>query len=117
MTVPVLSCADLPQRLVAAVPEFGPSLADHVAENDGEVLSHLLFWDLALFALDAHRRDDVDVTARVLGFLEQALAEGDDGVENLVVVSFVESLAADDGATSFVATWPDPLLRAAAGLA
>jgi hypothetical protein len=113
MTGPI-TYADLTERLVAAVPEFGPVLAEHRADNDGEVLSHLLFWELGQFALDAHRRADGELGGRVLDFLEQALADGDGTVENVVLVSFVESFAADDDA-GYVATWPAALRERADG--
>src|SRR5689334_16094040 len=117
MTAPVIGYANLSARLVDAVPEFGPLLAEHLADNDGEVLNHLLFWDLGQYALEAHRRGDAALSARILAFLERALLEGDEPVTNVVLVSFVESFAATTpDAARFVSTWPEALRRHATPL-
>jgi hypothetical protein len=114
MTVPRLGRADLADRLAAAVPEFGTVLAEHVADNDGEVLHHLLFWDLGQFARDAHDRGDAGLAGRILAFLERLLAEGDEACENVVLVAVVESFATGgDADARFVATWPQVLRRRA----
>ncbi len=56
------------------------------------MLPHLLFGDLTRFVLDAHARGDDDLVRRALAFLNKAFREGDDIVQNLVGMSFVENV-------------------------
>jgi len=107
--VAVLTYSEVPDALRAAVPEFGPMIDEHVADND-EVLLHLLFGDLTRFVIAAHERGDTDVEHRSLSFLERALREGDEAVQNVVEVSFVENVGPWDRAQRrFIASWPDTL--------
>jgi len=102
------------KRLRAAVPEFADMIDQHLATY-GELLAHLLFGDLARFALAAHERGDKDVVRRCFDYLEKELDEGDDLTRNLVKVSFVENIDLEDANVwSFVEEeWP-PTLRAEA---
>jgi hypothetical protein len=51
---------------------------------------------------------------RVLAFLEDELANGDETVKNLVAVSFVDNVVPfEPSAAAFIATWP-PGLKAEA---
>jgi hypothetical protein len=105
----VLTFMEIPEALRAVVPEFGPTIDEHVAEYD-EVLAHVLFGDLTRFVLAAHERGDTDLEQRSLSFLERALREGDEQVQNLVAVSFVENVGPREQAQrDFIAAWPDAL--------
>lgn len=54
------------------------------------------------------------VVREALMFLDEALRQGDDEVENLVAVSFVENVGPwDPGQAAFIEGWP-PALRAEA---
>ena len=97
---------DVLDELLVAVPEFGPTFDEHVA--DYGILPHVLFGDLTRFVLAAHERRDTEVESRSLAFLDWALREGDDDVENLVAVSFVENVDQRQH-RGFIATWPDAL--------
>ena len=56
---------------------------------------------------DAHERGDHDLVGRCLELLEEAIRSSDELVENLVSVSFVESVGPwDDSKLDFIATWP-----------
>ena len=97
-------------RLVEAVPEFGPVLEEHLEDQDGEVLAHVLFGDFTRFVLAAHQEDDHELVSRSLAFLEEAIMDGDQRTRNLVAVSFVENIGPrDEGAADFIAGWPPAL--------
>jgi hypothetical protein len=102
-----LTQVNVVDRLVDTVPEFGGVLAEHLAKNDGEPRPHPLFVDLARFVLEAVGRDNIQLTARTLGFLDRALRSGDEYVQQLVMVSFVENVAPwDRDMAPFLAIWP-----------
>jgi hypothetical protein len=105
----VLTYADVPDELRAAVPEFGPTIDEHLADHH-EVLLHVLFGDLTRFVVTAHARGDTDVGQRSLAFLDRALREGDEYVQNLVAVSFVENVGPwDPTHREFIESWPEAL--------
>ena len=107
--MPRLAAADALDRLIAEVPDFQPVLDEHRHDNEG-VLPHVLFGDLTRFVLDARANDDADRVTRSLTFLDRALRDGDDYVQNLVAVSFVENVGPSDPAQAdFIATWPTAL--------
>ncbi len=98
-------------RLVEAVPEFAPALAEHFEDQEGELLQHVLFGNLTRFVMDAYRRGDHELVLRSLDFLDEALRTGDEMTQNLVGVSFVENVGPwDDAAQEFIASWP-PAIR------
>lgn len=96
-------------RLTDAVPEFRPFVAEHLQDNDGELLPHVLFGDLTRFYAGAKERGDHDLARRCLLFLEKAIISSDRAVEELVAVSFVENLAPWEGRED-LSHWP-PRLR------
>jgi hypothetical protein len=107
--VVALTPSDVIDALRSTVPEFGPTIDDHV-EECGETLPHVLFGDLTRFLLAAHARGDADVELRSLAILDEALREGDDQVQNLVAVSFVENVGPwDPTQREFTESWPDAL--------
>ena len=96
--------------LSTAVPEFQSVIDDHLAFN-GEILDHLLFADLARFVLEAHATGQPELVDRILSWLDLALRTGDDAVQNLVSVSFVENIPGFESENlPFIETWP-PALR------
>ena len=105
----VLTPPDVPDALRAAVPEFGPAIDEYLAYHH-EVLLHVLFGDLTRFVVTAHARGDTDVGQRSLAFLDRALREGDEYVQNLVAVSFVENVGPwEPTHREFITSWPDAL--------
>jgi hypothetical protein len=93
-------------ELLEAVPEARSTVDEHLADY-AELLLHLLMSDLLRLAVGTYHRDERDVTKRLLAFVDRALREGDDRVENAVCVSFIENAGAYEGETdAFLATWP-----------
>ena len=98
-------------RLLAAVPEIGPVVHEHLADNDGKVLLHLLVADVLRFSVGAFASGDRDGAARVLTFMSAAFENADDKVDNAIAVSFVEDVGSfPDETPEFIASWPAPLL-------
>ncbi len=70
------------------------------------MLPHTFLGDLTRFVLDAHARGDDDLVRRALAFLNKAFREGDDMVQNLVGMSFVENVGPwDPEQAPFIASW------------
>jgi hypothetical protein len=112
--VPQVIYSNVHVALREAVPEFGPVIDEHLAYHAG-LLRHVLFGDLTRFVLAANERGDHELVERCLRFLDLALRDGDDEVENLVAVSFVENVEPwDDGAWEFIGSWPAALRAEAA---
>lgn len=104
-----LAYSEVATALRVALPEFADAIDEHVAFND-EVLSHLLFGDLTRFVLKRHDDGDDEFVRRALAFLDSALRDGDDRVQNLVEVSFVENVGPwDPSQAAFIASWPEAL--------
>lgn len=94
-----MNTEDIFAHVVRACPSFEAQVEEHVADN-GEVLGHLLMGDVGrLFEgfftgttnLPIGQPTDGEVRA-VLAVLDQGLADGDENVENMIAVSFVEGL-------------------------
>ena len=109
-----ITYAELAGLLVTAVPAFRPFLEEHLTDNEGEVLNHLLFGDLSRFALAAHERGDSSTTRQVIDFVDEAFRRGDGDVRNVVSVSFVENFIDTEAERAFVSTWPLSLQHEAA---
>lgn len=71
--------------------ELLPVLEEHLADNDEQVLPHLVMADVMRW-LVAHRMDEPRVTRSVLDWLETAYIEGDDNVRDVIAVSGVEMI-------------------------
>ena len=111
--VPSFEYESIHESLRMAVPEFGPTIDEHVEDYD-EVLAHVLFGDLTRFVLAAHREGDSALVDRSLRFLDEAFCEGDGGVQDLVAGSFVENVAPwDPSVRDFIRSWPKALRREA----
>lgn len=102
------------ERLVERVPQFRPIYEEHKADNEGDVLAHLLWGDLTRFVFSAWAAGDLQTVDAVVAFNEEAIQSDDPEVRNLVKDSFVESCGPyDELPWDFIRTWP-PHLRAEA---
>jgi hypothetical protein len=100
--------------LLARVPELANVYEEHLRTFEGEALESVLFGDLTRFVIEAYQRGDRDLVDRCLEFLELALATGDEYVENLVAVSFVENVGPwDPEQRRFIRSWPRRLRKEA----
>lgn len=103
------------QELLEVVPQAEPTVAEHLDDQDGELLLHLLLSDLLRLTVAAFHGSDRDVCERLLGLMARGLGEGDEYVSNAVAVSFVEGFGAGPGETDdLLALWP-PVLRGELG--
>ncbi len=87
-----LTASEFVIALAAHVPESTVTITEHLADQDGELLLHLLMGDLRLLAIDWFRTGQTDSLERLLTVLEQGVGQGDEYVANAVAVSFVEDL-------------------------
>jgi len=79
--------------LVSAVPELRPLLDEHLADNYGELLPHVLFGDITRWVGSAVEHGvDLNAANQLLALLDSAYADHGDDVCNLITVSFLESL-------------------------
>ncbi|MCU1417068.1 MAG: vanillate demethylase subunit, partial [Schumannella sp.] len=100
------------ELLLAAVPEVGPVVDEHLADQDGELLMHLLMPDLLRFATSAFGAGNLAMSAKLLNFVGTAFENADARVDNAIAVSFVEHVGGSPGETpEFIATWPRSLLN------
>ncbi|KRC90069.1 hypothetical protein ASE25_11300 [Terrabacter sp. Root85] len=99
-------------QLRAAVPEAKPVVAEHLADNDEELLLHLLMGDLQRMAVSAFDDGDLELTRRLLDFVDQSFRDGDADVNNAVAVSFVEHFGALPlESDALLDLWPSALRR------
>jgi hypothetical protein len=97
--------------LIRLVPELEPAYREHVVFNE-ELLLHLFMGDVTRFAIErASGRSNEPVLARLLGYLEERLANGSEEVQELIVVSFVENLQGEVPAILALAPAMGQLLR------
>ncbi|WP_300389881.1 hypothetical protein [uncultured Nocardioides sp.] len=106
-----LTASQFVSALTAQAPETVTTLSEHLADQEGELLLHLLVGDLQILALDCFRTGRTDTLSRLLSVLERGLRDGDEYVENAVAVSFVEDLGWWDPAMQpFIEVLPEGLL-------
>ena len=72
-------------------PELMPILQEHLDDQEGEVLPHLVIADVEQWVEDRWPVDKAQVT-RLLEWLEPVFATADDDVADLIAVSFIEHL-------------------------
>lgn len=100
--------------LVRAVPELEPMLTEHL-EYYEELLLHLLMSDIREDCVSRYRSGGDDRLDRTLAYLDVALRDGDEFVENAIAVSFIEDLRVHDADMQpFIAIWP-AAMKAEAG--
>jgi hypothetical protein len=87
-------------QLLMEIPEFKTIYDEHITDFD-EVLPHVLMGAFTRFLVDAYKKSKLpdangqaykQVVDRSLSFMERAIGNGDLGVQNLVIVSFLENL-------------------------
>jgi hypothetical protein len=81
--------------LVYRFQELLPLLEQHLSDQDGEVLPHLLMADVERWSTQAAvsgSSEQLRVVKRLISFLERAFSEGGDDVQELIAVSFLEHL-------------------------
>jgi hypothetical protein len=83
------STGDLLRDLQAAHPAIAALVATHLADHD-EVLPHLLMADVTRWLLAQGPEPGV------LAILEQHFAEGDEHVQDVIALSFLENLFGED---------------------
>ena len=107
-----ITAARFVSRLTSAVPESLATLREHLADQEGELLLHVLMGDLLRLALIWFREGRTDALTRLLAVLEAGLREGDEYVSNAVAVSFVEDIGWwEAGMRPFITTLPGELAK------
>lgn len=84
------------QLIYALVDEFSelrPLLAEHLTDNEGELLPYLLMSDVARWAIREVAHNPTRV-AELMRWLEARFTAADEVVETLIAVGFVEMLPA-----------------------
>ena len=86
---------NISEHLVREIPEFKDRVSQHIKEQCGTVLPHVLFEDLARFVVEVYRNNPEskktkDILLRNAKFIEDLLDTGDVMIVNLVGVSFLE---------------------------
>lgn len=105
-----ISAPEFVERVAATSGPAAAVVTEHLDDNDGELLLHLLVADLRRLAISAHRNSEPDVLAPLLAAMTVGLVEGDEAVENAVAVSFVEDTGSWDKKTAdFISSWPAEL--------
>ena len=107
-----LTYDSFPGKLRAAVSGFDLVYDDHLAEYD-ELLPHVLLGDLVRFLsreVALHGSEAMALT-QAMPLLEQAMESGDTRLQELVSVSFLENLDADDPSFSAIRGWFGPRLE------
>lgn len=99
------------EELLQKVPELKPVYDGHLAEN-GELLPHAFMSDLTRFVIaEAENPASRDVLERLLGYLEKGLTVGSEHVQEMIVVSFVESLIDENATIKAIESLMGPNLR------
>lgn len=105
------------RTLVDQFPSLKPLLDEHLADNFGELLPHVFFGDVVIWILSlfASARLDPDSSsgrelAEVLQLLEETYSGGDDELQELLSVSFLESLPRPGEDGSDMREWLGPSL-------
>lgn len=83
---------ELLRDLVARHPDLVADLAEHLDDNFGELLPHLLLADIMRRTVALHETGDRDRAQAILDDLERRFAEGDRATQDLISTGFVEIL-------------------------
>lgn len=112
---------DLIEQLVAKYARLKPTLDEHVSDNFGEVLPHLFFGDLTRYVVSllldiesgvGPKHSEAEELRALLNDLEHAYATGDEEIQELISVSFLENLPRPGEDASRVRAWLGPELAA-----
>ena len=88
--------------LISQVSELRPVLDEHLRNND-QLLPHVFMGDLTRFVVDLHAESlqktaeasSSQILRTILRALESGMESGDEGVKELIGVSFLENLDPD----------------------
>ncbi|HEY5400418.1 MAG TPA: hypothetical protein VIL16_34035 [Trebonia sp.] len=86
-----LSSGRLIGELIEVTPEFRELYEEHLRDNYGEVLPHVLFWEFTQ-AIVASYLTNGESWKAALGIIEGAFGSGDDYTDGVISASFLESL-------------------------
>lgn len=96
MIIPA-STIDIAKRIASISDHLRLKLDDHTYDNDGEILPHIFFGDVARRAIhlaEKHgvSKDNNDELSRIVGELEASYSADDQEVMELISVSFLENV-------------------------
>lgn len=66
-------------------------LEEHLEDNEGEVLPHLVMSDVIRW-LVAHRKTDQALVEEIFSWISRAYTDGDDQIQNVIALSGVEMI-------------------------
>jgi len=110
------------EGLVGRYPRLKPIFDEHVSDNFGEVLPHLFFGDLTRYVVSRFlavesgaehesAASEAELEALLSDF-EDAYVGGDEEIQELISVSFLESLPRPGEEASGLRAWLGPALSA-----
>ena len=82
---------DLVRRLVAEFPELDPVMAEHLSDQEGELLPYLFLADVARWAQRTYA-DDQATVGRMVDWLESEFTRAEPAEKDLIGLGFVETL-------------------------
>jgi hypothetical protein len=100
--------ADFTRELVDAAPELAPLLAEHLQEQEGELLAYLLMGDVARWLHETSSTAPGRV-GEVLAWLEDRYISGDFDTRNLIDVGIIEMLPSRPEGTRILTMLPAEL--------
>lgn len=77
---------------MTAVPETTLTVQEQLADQEGELLMHLMAFDLGRLAVAWHHEGRTGELTRLLEAMDLGIREGDEYLINAIAVSFVEDL-------------------------
>lgn len=106
----MISRSDFVATLLADVPQSADLVQEHLADYDGELLLHILMYDLLKRTVSLYTDGKEDEARQLLEFVDRCLRDGDEHVENAVAVSFVEDYGyRPDEPDALLRLWPPGL--------
>jgi len=106
------------EQILDCVPELRDAYERHVSDND-MLLPHVFMGEVARFVVEKARENTPEsacLVDKVLALLEQAYERGDDAVQNLIGVSWIENLAKVGDVADKLRNLMGPVLRHELGL-
>lgn len=80
------------RQMVADLPDLRPLFDQHLADNSGEVLANIFMFEVSGWVLAGYRAGADTRWQRVLTYLDDGFRSEGSEVEEMIGVSFVESL-------------------------
>lgn len=74
---------------------------DHISDYD-EILEHLLLADITRYLISNIDKSNNQTCIDLIGFINTAYSKGDDGLKELVSLSFLENLPQSDKSYSLI---------------